>query len=86
MLNRLGFTTSANGIPPLELPDRALSLPAVTTQAQRVAALLAADEAAWQQPLSKTGQSLMDWLRKYQTAVLIVASGLFVLALFRGRK
>ena len=86
MLNRVGFTTSANGIPPLELPDRALSLPAGTTQAQRVAALIAADEAAWQQPLAKTTQSLMDWLRKYQTAVLIVAGGLFVLALFRARK
>jgi hypothetical protein len=86
MLNRVGFTTSANGIPPLELPDRALSLPAVTTQAERVAALIAADEAAWQQPLSKTIRSLMDWLRKYQTAVLIAAAGLFALALFRGRR
>jgi hypothetical protein len=58
------------------------------TQAERVAALVAQDEAAWRQPDQPgagAGAQFLDLLRRYQTPILIGAGALFVLAILKRR-
>lgn len=60
-----------------------------TTQAERVAAMIAEDEAQWQTPAApafSTFDAIMDSLRRHATFVYIVAAGLLVLAIARGRR
>lgn len=59
------------------------------TQAERVAALKAEDEALWAQAdvaPRGAGNAVMDFLQRYKVWIIVGSVGLFGLALFRRRR
>jgi hypothetical protein len=58
------------------------------TQAERVAALKAQDEALWALPdvALPTQQKVMDFLQRYKVWIIVGSLGLFALTLFRRRR
>jgi hypothetical protein len=78
----LGFTTST-APPALELPQLPSDAGTYATQALRVAALKAQDEALWKMP---DQTKVMDWLNKYKVWIIVGSAGLLGLALFGRRR